>query len=186
MDDAPPRYLLGPSGPATDRVREALSPLEPVTPASSVDELLASGDARPGWVFLSPEVPVDEVLSLALEVGRRAGPWSPVLLREGDGGLEALPLSPGFAEPLDEAVTALAGSGDEEGRRSFRHALDLVARVRHDINNPLTAALAEIQLLLMDIPRDSDEGRALGTVEEQLHRIRDLVADLQALRVRGT
>ena len=50
--------------------------------------------------------------------------------------------------------------------------------MRHDINNPLTAAMAEVQLLLMDLEADSEVGSAIRLVEDQLRRIRDLVAEL--------
>jgi hypothetical protein len=53
------------------------------------------------------------------------------------------------------------------------------------VNNPLTAALAEVQLLRMDHPPGTEEGEALAVVEEQLKRIRDMVAELAAYRVQG-
>ena len=63
----------------------------------------------------------------------------------------------------------------------LRHVLAQVARSRHDINNPLTSAMAETQMALMDA-HDPALREGLETVEEQLRRIRDLVGALRNLR----
>lgn len=61
--------------------------------------------------------------------------------------------------------------------------LSVVSRARHDMNNPLTAILAEVQLLLMDADQLSEEHRrSLQTVEEQTQRLREMVKTLQALK----
>ena len=57
----------------------------------------------------------------------------------------------------------------------------LVARARHDLNNFLTAAMAETQLALMDVA-DPGLREGLEAVEEQLRRIRDLVKEMRAVR----
>ena len=59
--------------------------------------------------------------------------------------------------------------------------LRIASRARHDINNPLTAATAETQLLLMDV-EDGEVRTALEAIEEQLRRIRDLTAGLTRVR----
>jgi len=86
-------------------------------------------------------------------------------------------------------VETLQGRLREEDSRASLLSLRLLvaelARVRHDLNNPLTAALAEVQLLLMDQPGDSEEAESLRVVEAQLKRIRDLVAKLSAYRASG-
>jgi signal transduction histidine kinase len=182
LEQSLPRYLLTPPGPSSDRIREALRDLEPLTVVPSVDALLSDSGFEPGWLFLSPDLPFEEAASLLVELGERGGDWSPVALVEREGELRALPVSPGFTEPLDEAVERLRRSGPDAALLSFRHTLGVLSRIRHDINNPLTAALAETQLLLMDHAHGSNTGRALRTVEEQLNRIRDMVAGLRALR----
>lgn len=58
-----------------------------------------------------------------------------------------------------------------------------IARVRHDVNNPLTAAMAEVQLLLMEAP-DGEDKDSLEAVLQQLRRIRDMVAATRHLRPR--
>lgn len=59
--------------------------------------------------------------------------------------------------------------------------LTRVARARHDLNNPLTSAMAEAQLALMEA-QDPAIREGLEVIEEQLRRIRDLIAALKAVR----
>lgn len=56
-----------------------------------------------------------------------------------------------------------------------------VARARHDVNNPLTSALAETQLGLLDAP-EGEIRESLEVVQTQLRRIRDLIAATGHLR----
>jgi signal transduction histidine kinase len=63
----------------------------------------------------------------------------------------------------------------------LRHVLARVARGRHDLNNPLTSAMAETQLALMDA-KDPEIRAGLETIEEQLRRMRDLIASLRSIR----
>jgi signal transduction histidine kinase len=55
---------------------------------------------------------------------------------------------------------------------------DLVAHVRHEINNPLTGIIGQAQLLLRT---DLDEAsrRRIETIEQLASRIRDIVARLR-------
>jgi len=55
---------------------------------------------------------------------------------------------------------------------------DLAARVRHEINNPLTGLIGQTQLLLRE---DLTEGarRRVLTIEQLANRIRDTVAELR-------
>jgi signal transduction histidine kinase len=75
----------------------------------------------------------------------------------------------------------------EAGRRvalvDLPEALRQIARIRHDVNNPLTAGMAEIQILLMDTEDDPEASEALLVVQEQLRRIRDLLASTRHLRL---
>lgn len=95
-------------------------------------------------------------------------------------GIRVRPFSPGYEEPLDRFMARWTG---ERGGvpLELRGVLDRVRRVRHDINNPLTAALAEIQLLLMD-ETEGETRESLEVVQEQLRRIRDRVHELAVLR----
>ncbi|HEY6119377.1 MAG TPA: histidine kinase dimerization/phospho-acceptor domain-containing protein [Pyrinomonadaceae bacterium] len=55
---------------------------------------------------------------------------------------------------------------------------DLVARVRHEINNPLTGVLGQAQLLLREELNDRARKRA-ETIEELAIRLRDIVGHLR-------
>jgi signal transduction histidine kinase len=57
-----------------------------------------------------------------------------------------------------------------------------LSRARHDINNPLTSALAEVQLLLLDGESDPGLAESMEIIQEQLRRIRDLVIGLSRFR----
>ncbi|MEX0893570.1 MAG: histidine kinase dimerization/phospho-acceptor domain-containing protein [Gemmatimonadota bacterium] len=60
----------------------------------------------------------------------------------------------------------------------------LVRRVRHDANNPLTAALGHIQLLLDEPVADDPEVReSLETVERELRRLTTILRELNEIRV---
>jgi signal transduction histidine kinase len=49
-------------------------------------------------------------------------------------------------------------------------------KLRHDLANPLSAVLAEAQLLLMrEPPFDDETQQSLQTIEEQARRMRDLL-----------
>jgi len=177
-----PRYILAGSPDSASRVRQALRELEPLTEVSSVASILDDAELEPGWLFMTSDLPKGEVESLILGLGDRSGSWSPVALEERDGEVRGVSVSPGFAFPLDEIVEKVRSGGTEASFLSFRYALGVLSKIRHDVNNPLTAALAETQLLMMDTEEGTEVSQSLGMVEQQLHRIRDLVALLNALR----
>ncbi|HEY6232932.1 MAG TPA: histidine kinase dimerization/phospho-acceptor domain-containing protein [Pyrinomonadaceae bacterium] len=58
---------------------------------------------------------------------------------------------------------------------------DLITRVRHEINNPLTGVLGQAQLLLREDLNDRARKRA-ETIEELAIRIRDIVAQLRQVQ----
>jgi two-component system, NtrC family, sensor kinase len=57
----------------------------------------------------------------------------------------------------------------------------LAARVRHEINNPLTGLLGQAQLLLREELSDSAR-RRVQTIEQLANRIRDTVASLREIQ----
>ncbi|MGH7506230.1 MAG: histidine kinase dimerization/phospho-acceptor domain-containing protein [Longimicrobiales bacterium] len=64
--------------------------------------------------------------------------------------------------------------------------VDLVRRVRHDANNPITAALGHVQLLLDDPAVQDEEVReSLRVVEGELRRLIDILRRLSEVRVDG-
>jgi signal transduction histidine kinase len=61
--------------------------------------------------------------------------------------------------------------------------VDLVRRVRHDANNPLTAALGHVQLLLDDPAVTNDEVRdSLRVVESELRRLTGILRQLNEIK----
>jgi signal transduction histidine kinase len=70
-----------------------------------------------------------------------------------------------------------------EGAR-IRSFVDLVRRVRHDANNPITAALGPVQLLLDDPAVQDPEVRvSLRVVESELRRLMDILKRLNEITV---
>ncbi len=66
----------------------------------------------------------------------------------------------------------------------YREAVELIRRVRHDANNPITAALGHVQLLLEDpsVPR-GDARDSLLVIESELKRLIDILRRLQQIRL---
>lgn len=61
--------------------------------------------------------------------------------------------------------------------------VDLVRRVRHDANNPLTAALGHVQLLLDDPAVIDEEVReSLRVVESELRRLTQILRKLNDIK----
>jgi signal transduction histidine kinase len=58
---------------------------------------------------------------------------------------------------------------------------EVIARVRHEINNPLTGVLGQAQLLLREELTEKVRKRA-ETIEELAIRIRDIVAQLRQIQ----
>lgn len=72
---------------------------------------------------------------------------------------------------------------DYETRLS--EAAELVARVRHEINNPLAALLGQAQLLLREDLSEKSRRRA-ETIESQAKRIQEIVGELRAVQAPQT
>jgi len=58
---------------------------------------------------------------------------------------------------------------------------ELAARVRHEINNPLTGLIGQAQLLLREELSDAAR-RRVQTIEQLANRIRDTVASLREIQ----
>lgn len=78
------------------------------------------------------------------------------------------------AEERMRAVVA-----DYEAR--LNEVAEVIARVRHEINNPLTGVLGQAQLLLREELNEKARKRA-ETIEELAIRIRDIVAQLRQIQ----
>ena len=70
----------------------------------------------------------------------------------------------------------------KEYEKKLADAASLVARVRHEINNPLAALLGQAQLLLREELSERAQKRA-ETIESQARRIQDIVAELREVQL---
>lgn len=69
----------------------------------------------------------------------------------------------------------------QEYEKKLSEAAELVARVRHEINNPLAALLGQAQLLLREELSEKSRRRA-ETIESQAKRIEEIVGQLRAVQ----
>lgn len=141
-------------------------------------------------LLLADSVPAGDALRLLRAAVAGQARWIVCLVEEmrgrSDGaddvhGLEVHTLSLGWAWPL-EAVAEYA-AGEHEPPLELRDVVRRVARARHDINNPLTSALAQTQLLILE-HGDVEVGEELREIETQIKRIAELVADTASIRPR--
>ena len=70
-------------------------------------------------------------------------------------------------------------------RLKLEQTADLVARIRHEINNPLTGVLGQAQLLLREELSERSRKR-VQTIEELALRLRDVVAQLREVQRPGS
>ena len=88
--------------------------------------------------------------------------------------------------PLNEESHALTNeerlrSLVEEYETKLSEIIDLVAHVRHEINNPLTGVIGQAQLLLRE-PLSEKARQRIETIEQLAGRIRDTVAQLRTVQ----
>src|SRR5215510_3363810 len=82
--------------------------------------------------------------------------------------------------PRPEEVERLQATVAEHEKK-LTEAAELVAHVRHEINNPLAALLGQAQLLLREDL--SEKARRRGeTIEAQAKRIQEIVAELRIIQ----
>ena len=87
---------------------------------------------------------------------------------------------------MSESENAPADAQNEESastdyRQRLEEVAELVARVRHELNNPLTGVLGQAQLLLREDLSERARKRA-QTIEELAIRLRDVVAQLREVQ----
>ena len=70
-------------------------------------------------------------------------------------------------------------------RRKLEETAALVARIRHEINNPLTGVLGQAQLLLREDLSERSRKR-VQTIEDLALRLRDVVAQLREVQKPGS
>lgn len=171
----PPLYLAVPPGPLHDACLHAFPPGS--VSVVSLEEVGGEETGTPGVVLVEPDqLPLGELLAVADRAYRSGPGWRFVLVRRGDP-VELQVLSLGHPEALPYVADGIGPDDLRPGTlMELRELLHEVAKARHDINNPLTSALAEAQLLLMDVEEEGEVRDGLEVIQTQLRRIRDLVA----------
>ena len=90
-----------------------------------------------------------------------------------------------FLSPAMEIATKSRMSEHEDQIAQYRLKLEetaaLVARIRHEINNPLTGVLGQAQLLLREDLSERSRKR-VQTIEDLALRLRDVVAQLREVQ----
>src|SRR5215216_1625946 len=206
-EPAPPRILLVDDDPDITRLVQHVLAANGLGPAAQVttgrDALVHSRDAD--VVLLDHHLPDTSGLDVLGAIRAQPSPPAVILVTaHGNESLAASALRLGADDYLakDSALTDLLPQVLERVRRNreLRKALaaaehDLVRAERlaaigemtvtlhHEINNPLMAALAEVELLLSQPDATPDEQReGLGEVLIALQRIRDIVQRIGKLR----
>ena len=88
----------------------------------------------------------------------------------------------GLANSSAEVASFAQAPAESKGVLMDLHGVLVdVARARHDLNNPLTSALAEVQPLLFD-EQDEEARESLEVIQGQLRRMRALIAATSYLR----
>jgi hypothetical protein len=177
------RLVLIPDGETLTPEEGSLAKLlgvqgDPLTPEGIPPALPEGG----GWILVPARFASSLSLRLLLEFDSNPDPWA-FLVIEPDGEARVLSVSPGFSEPVEVAEERLSGSTVDGGFLNHRGALLALSRIRHDVNNALTSAMAETQFMRMDAEAGTELSEGLELVENQLRRIRDLVGELSGLRV---
>jgi len=176
-----PIILVAPPGPQRDAIRAALAGTEPRILDSPGALWETSGDES-GILVLGPGLDSEDVMSILVREADAESPRPAVMVGGQGGEVQLRPVSVGHPLGMG-ALAEIARHPREKGPVLELHwVLRAIARARHDLNNPLTSGLAEVQLLLMDghPPEIQD---SLETIQEQFRRLRDMVADLSRLRV---
>lgn len=188
---------LAPDQPEAGALRNRLSEGAEVAKLGSVEALqeFLEAQAAPlgGFLVLGPGLPADACLQALAVAADSRGKWVTLLADSGGESLRSLSL--GWPETPGRVVEQEKWDVGKEPSHTpppneappnpileLRHSLRMVARIRHDVNNPLTAAMAEVQLLLMDLEEGTELTESVELVQEQLRRIRDEIAELARLR----
>lgn len=164
--------------------------LQAIDMSTAMDELAIG---RPAVAVIDSTLPQDTVGSLIAAIGDpdRALLWVPELqLGFLDYGVFVQIPHSASDRVLAAAVQRLAeaqrsksevGRAREQASR-LNHVMTVVRNVHHEINSPLTAIMAETQLMLMDADQlSAEQRRSLEAIEAMAQRIRELLRQLDGL-----
>lgn len=187
--------------PDASRCERAVGVLEKVAKVIQVDGISPALDeislGQPTVALIDCALDRDGVTGLIGALGDldRAVLWVPDVQPDllVYGALVQIPYSTDD-DALVEAVRRLAtvqqlkadNARDSQRVKRLDHVFGVVRDVRHEINGPLTAVMAETDLLLMDGDQLSlEQKRGLQTIGEMTDRISDLCARLRELDTEG-
>lgn len=88
---------------------------------------------------------------------------------------------PELDSPVQADELARLRAQVQEYETKLAEAASLIARVRHEINNPLAAVLGQAQLLLREELSEKSRRRA-ETIESQAKRIEEIVGQLRTVQ----
>jgi signal transduction histidine kinase len=78
-------------------------------------------------------------------------------------------------------MTDLGSEGHHQAR--LERISQVVRDIRHEIGTPLTAIMAEAELLMMDADQlSAEQTRSVEAIGAMARRIRDIVAQLEGIR----
>lgn len=169
-----PVYFVSPHAPRREALASSLG--ESVTVVSSLEALGELEAGPPGVILLDRDDADDgRILDLVYRIARDLPEWRVAVL-EGEGSTTLRSLSLGPMLSIGE-VAALAENPEasRDTLAGMRFVLDEVAHARHRLNNQLTSALAETQLLLMDVT-DDEARESYEIIHRQLCGMRDVIA----------
>ena len=179
MSERVPVYIVGRPDGRLATLSAALGGAVEVVRREDASSL---GMRPPGLALIDVDgMGAEELLAVVAGLGGEA--WTCAALTAVDPPrLRSLSLGP--PDGLGEVAAHVADPGSVPAPLlSLDRALREISRMRHDLNNPLTAAMAEVQLLLMEAP-DGEDRDALQTILQQLRRMRDMLAASRHLRPR--
>lgn len=207
MAEAPiPRILLVDDDPDITRLVQHVLTSSGYGPAV---EVATGGDALSSLagidiVLLDHQLPDTRGLDVLTAIRAQPQPPSVILVTaHGNESLAAAALRLGADDYLakDTALPELLPQIIERVRRNreLRKALtaaeqdlmraerlaaigEMTVTLHHEINNPLMAAFADVDLLLADTRAEGDRRQGLENIRQALHRIRDIVQRIAALR----
>ena len=176
-----PIYFVAPPGARADTL-SAEDLRDSVHRLASVEALGVLDDLEPGLVLVDRDyVDETELPKLADLVAVAGAPWVLAVI---EGQEDPIVRTLGFGLPNSSEEVASFSRQPKENPgvlMELRRVLADVARVRHDLNNPLTSALAEVQLQLFDAS-DEELRESLEVIQSQLRRMRDIVASTSHMR----
>jgi signal transduction histidine kinase len=189
--------MIAAPGEQRERAVAALGELQEVL---CVDDLAAALEelslVRPQLAVIDGSLPDDSIAWILGALGDpdRAIIWTsevrPALIEY--GAIVQIPHEAGelALATAAERLLVLQRLKDEREKERERverldHIMQVVSEVRHAVNSPLTSLLAEAELMLMDADQFSEEHRrSLKTMQSMSHRVRDLIKQLQHLKLR--